>query len=95
MASLYEAFPPAEARRLVERFEVHDTPGHGSRLNMAESEPGVLSLQCLDRRIPDKTSLVREVDAWPAHRNTPHAKANRQFTTADARVKLKHLYPSL
>ena len=91
----YEAFPPAEARRLVERFEVHYTPKHGSWLNMAESELGVLSSQCLDRRIPDKTSLIREVDAWQAYRNIHHAKANWQFTTADARVKLKHLYPSL
>ena len=95
MASLYEAFPPAEARRLVERFEMHYTPKHGSWLNMAVSELGVLSSQCLDRRIPDKTSLVHEVNAWQVHRNTHHAKANWQFTTADARVKLKHLYPSL
>jgi hypothetical protein len=94
-ASLYEAFPPAEARRLVERFEVHYTPKHGSWLNMAESELGVLSSQCLDRRIPDKATLVQEVEAWEAHRNKHHAKATWQFTTANARVKLKHLYPSL
>jgi hypothetical protein len=93
--SLYEAFRPAESRRLLERVEFHYTPKHGSWLNMAESELGVLSSQCLDRRIPDKTSLVHEVDAWQVHRNTHHAKANWQFTTADARVKLKHLYPSL
>jgi hypothetical protein len=62
---------------------------------MAESELGVLSSHCLDRRIPDKATLVQEVDAWQAHRNRHHAKANWQFTTADARVKLSHLYPSL
>ncbi len=95
MAALYEAFPPAEARRLAERFEVHYTPKHGSWLNMAESELGVLSSHCLDRRIPDKATLVQEVDAWQAHRNRHHAKANWPFTTADARVKLSHLYPSL
>ncbi|MBF0562860.1 MAG: IS630 family transposase [Alphaproteobacteria bacterium] len=93
-ASLYEAFPPEEARRLVERFEWHYTPKHGSWLDMAESELGVLSKQCLDRRIPDKAALAREIAAWVKHRNKHHAKANWQFTTADARVKLKHLYPT-
>ncbi len=92
-ASLYEAFPAPEARRLVERFEWHYTPKHGSWLDMAESELGVLSSQCLDRRIPDKPSLTREVAAWEENRNKHHAKADWQFTTADARVKLKRLYP--
>lgn len=94
-ASLYEAFPPAEARRLVERFEWHYTPKHGSWLDMAESELGVLSSQCLDRRIPDQQVLKEEVEAWEADRNRKHAKADWQFTTADARVKLKRLYPAL
>ena len=94
-ASLYEAFPPAEARRLVERFEWHFTPKHGSWLNMAETELSVLSSQCLNRRIPDKDTLVSEVSAWEVARNKHHAKADWQFTTADARVKLKRLYPSL
>ena len=94
-ASLYEAFPPAEARRLVERFEWHYTPKHGSWLDMAESELGVLSSQCLDRRIPDQQMLKEEVEAWEAERNRKHAKADWQFTTADARVKLKRLYPAL
>jgi hypothetical protein len=94
-ASLYEAFPPAEARRLVERFEWHYTPKHGSWLDMAESELSVLSSQCLNRRIPDQQVLKEEVEAWEADRNKKHAKANWQFTTADARVKLKRLYPAL
>lgn len=94
-ASLYEAFPPAEARRLVERFEWHYTPKHGSWLNMAETELSVLSLQCLDRRISTRQMLIDEVTAWEAARNKHHAKADWQFTTADARVKLKRLYPSL
>lgn len=94
-ASLYEAFPPAEARRLVERFEWHYTPKHGSWLDMAESELSVLSSQCLNRRISDQQVLKQEVEAWEADRNKKHAKANWQFTTADARVKLKRLYPAL
>jgi hypothetical protein len=92
-ASLYEAFPAAEARRLCERFEWHYTPKHGSWLDMAESELGVLATQCLDRRIPDKLNLIEEVAAWEEHRNKHHAKADWQFTTDDARVKLKKLYP--
>ena len=92
-ASLYEAFPAPEARRLVERFEWHYTPKHGSWLDMAESELGVLASQCLNRRIADKKILAREVNAWQDHRNKHHAKANWQFKTADARVKLKRLYP--
>jgi len=94
-ASLYEAFPAPEARRLVERFEWHYTPKHGSWLDMAESELGVVSSQCLDRRIPDKQTLVEEVAAWEDDRNKNHAKADWQFTTADARIKLKRLYPTL
>jgi hypothetical protein len=94
-ASLYEAFPAAEARRLVERFEWHYTPKHGSWLNMAESELGVLSSQCLDRRIPDKQALIEEVAAWQADRNRNHTRADWQFATPDARVKLKRLYPAL
>ena len=94
-ASLYEAFPAAEARRLVERFEWHYTPKHGSWLDLAESELGVLTSQCLDRRIPDKQTLAEEVAAWERDRNSHHAKANWHFTTPDARAKLKHLYPSI
>ncbi len=94
-ASLYQAFPAAEARRLVERFEWRYTPKHGSWLNLAESELGVLSSQCLDRRIPDKQVLTDEVAAWEHDRNAIHAKANWRFTTPDARIKLKHLYPSI
>ena len=94
-ASLYEAFSAAEARRLVERFEWHYTPKHGSWLDMAESELSVLSAQCLDRRIPDKQTLIEEVAAWQDSRNKNHTKADWQFTTADARIKLKRLYPSL
>ena len=94
-ASLYEAFPAKEARRLVERFEWRYTPKHGSWLDMAECELSVLSRQCLARRIPDKESLTKEVTAWRDARNKTHAKADWQFTTADARVKLKRLYPTL
>src|SRR5246127_3971188 len=94
-ASLYDAFPAAEARRLAERFEWHYTPKHGSWLDMAESELGVLSSQCLDRRIPDKQTLIDEIAAWEDDRNANHANADWQFTAADARIKLKHLYPSI
>ena len=94
-ASLYQAFPAAEARRLVERFEWHYTPKHGSWLNLAESELGVLSSQCLGRRIPDTQTLVEEIAAWQDDRNAYYAKADWQFTTKDARIKLKHLYPTI
>jgi DDE superfamily endonuclease len=96
-ASLYEAFEPAEARRIIERFEWHYTPKHGSWLNLAESELAVLSGQCLDRRIPDARTLASEVASWRQRRNTHNAKAkaNWHFTSADARVKLKNLYPAL
>ena len=94
-ASLYEAFPAAEARRLVERFEWHYTPKHGSWLDLAESELGVLSSQCLDRRIPDKKTLSDELAAWEHDRNANNATANWHFTTPNARIKLKHLYPAI
>jgi len=93
-ASLYEAFPPAEARHLIERFEWHYTPKHGSWLNMAESQLAALSSQCLDRRIPDKKYLSKEIAAWEKDRNKHHTKADWQFKTQEARVKLKHLYPT-
>lgn len=93
--SLYQAFPAAEARRLVERFEWRYTPKHGSWLNLAESELGVLASQCLDRRIPDKQTLSDEIAAWQQDRNTNNTKADWQFSTKDARVKLKHLYPAI
>jgi hypothetical protein len=95
VASLYEAFEPAEARRLIEKLEIHYTPKHGSWLNMAETELSVLSRQCLDRRIPDRGTLVYEVAIWQDQRNEAVCKVHWQFTTADARIKLKHLYPSL
>ena len=93
-ASLYEAFPPDKARQLVERFEWHYTPKHGSWLDMAESELAVLASQCLGRRIPDKQILIRQVAASEADRNAHHAKADWQLTTDDARIKLKPLYPT-
>jgi hypothetical protein len=94
-ASLYEAFEPAEARRLLERLEIHHTPKHASWLNMAETELSVLARQCLDRRIADRTSLTREVACWEDQRNAAVVKVDWQFTTADARIKLKRLYPSI
>jgi uncharacterized small protein (DUF1192 family) len=94
-ALLYEAFPAGEACRLVERFEWHYTPKHGSWLDMAESELSVLTTQCLDRRIADKQILTEEVAASKDSRNKKHAKSDWQFTTADARIKLKRLYPAL
>ena len=92
-ASLYEAFPAEEARRLVDRFEWHYTPKHGSWLDMTESELAVLTSPCLSRRIPGKPTLEKEVAAWERHRNKHHAKSDWQFTTENARVKLKRLYP--
>ena len=93
-ASLYEAFPPAEAKRIADKLEIHHTPKHGSWLNMAEIELGVLSRQCLDRRMGDAEMLRREVGAWELDRNEHTAKVNWRFTAADARIKLKRLYPS-
>ena len=94
-AALYQAFGPEEARRLAERFEWHYTPKHGSWLNVAEMELSVLARQCLDRRIPDAAALKREVAAWEKTRNAAVVKVDWQFTTADARVKLKKLYPTI
>jgi hypothetical protein len=93
LAAFYLAFEPSEARRLIERFELHYTPKHGSWLNMAEIELSALVRQCLDRCIPDKQVLIREVKAWEDQRNSEVVKVHWQFTTADARVKLKSLYP--
>jgi transposase len=95
IASLYEAFEPKEARRLAERLEIHYTPKHGSWLNMAEIELSVLKGQCLDRRIPDMSTMQAEVAAWETDRNHSTRKIVWQFTTADARIKLKRLYPQL
>ncbi len=95
IASLYEAFPPAEARRLADRLEIHYTPKHGSWLNIAEIELSALSGQCLARRIPDLTTMQREVSAWQRHRNQRGAPVHWRFTTADARIKLIRLYPKL
>ena len=92
-ASLYEAFEPAEARRIAERLEIHYTPKHGSWLNMAEIELGVLARQCLDRRIPHQEILTQETEAWQGQRNRDTVRVDWRFTTQDARVKLKSLYP--
>ena len=94
-ASLYEAFAPAEARRLMERLEIHYTPKHGSWLNMAETDLSVLTTQCLDRRIPDQITLSQEVAAWERQRNAAQCRVDWRFTTQDARIKLKRLYPSI
>jgi DDE superfamily endonuclease len=94
-ASLYEAFAPAEARRILERLEIHYTPKHGSWLDMAEIELSVLARQCLDRRIPTQADLTHEVAAWEAARNAAEVTIQWRFTTDQARIKLKHLYPTL
>jgi hypothetical protein len=94
VASLYETFPPAEAHRLRQKLEFHYTPKHGSWLNMAEIELSVLTRQCLHRRIATEATLKREVAAVAAARNAARATVDWQFTTAQARVKLQHLYPS-
>ena len=94
-AALYEAFPAVDARRLVERFEWHFTPKHGSWLNMAEAEFSVLTRQCLARRVPNKDALRRHISAWQRQRDKLGAAANWRFTTDDARVKLKRLYPAI
>jgi transposase len=94
-ASLYEVFEPSEARRLLDRLQIHYTPKHGSWLNMAEIELSVLTRQCLDRRIPDKATLASEVAAWQQRRNTAEAKIDWRFTNDEARIKLKRLYPTL
>jgi hypothetical protein len=95
LASLYEAFPPERARQLAERFEVHYTPKHGSWLNVAEIELSVLARQCLGRRIDNAEELRREVGAWEEERNERGVEVKWRFTTADARIKLHRLYPSL
>jgi hypothetical protein len=92
-SSLYLAFPPAEAKRLWDKLEIHYTPKHGSWLNIAEIELSVLARQCLDRRLPDRAALTTEVDAWVATRNAAQTGVAWHFTTADARTKLRHLYP--
>jgi hypothetical protein len=95
LGSLYEAFEPAEAQRIANRLEIHYTPKHGSWLNIAEMELSVLARQCLDRRIPDAALLEGSVAAWQTRRNQTQVKVDWRFTTADARIKLKRLYPSI
>lgn len=95
LASLYEAYEPAMARKLAERFEIHYTPKHASWLDMAEIEIGVMSRQCLNRRIATKTEMSRELNAWMCQRNQAVTKVDWQFTTSDARIKLKSLYPKI
>jgi hypothetical protein len=95
LASLYEAFPPERARRIAERLEIHHTPKHGSWLNMAEIELSVLARQCLDRRIETKEELEREVAVWEEKRNERGVEVRWRFTTADARIKLRRLYPTI
>lgn len=94
-SSLYQTFPPAEAHRLLEKLEIHYTPVHGSWLNMAEIELSALARQCLSRRIGTREELDREVQGWQRRRNEEAITVNWRFTTADARIKLKRLYPSL
>jgi hypothetical protein len=94
-AALYEAFPPATARRLIERLEIHYTPKHGSWLNIAECELSVMTRQCLDRRIPNVETLRQQTGCWYAQRNDAQKSVDWQFTTADARTKLKRLYPKI
>ena len=94
-AAFYLAFEPEEAQRLVQRFEFHFTPKHGSWLNMAEIELSVLSRQCINRRIPDEQTLAREVHAWVDDRNSKVVKVDWRFSTAEARIKLKRLYPKI
>ena len=95
MASLYEAFPPERAGRIAQKLEVHYTPVHGSWLNMAEIELAVLASQCLDRRIESRSDLESEVSAWEEERNERQVEVVWQFTTADARIKLRRLYPAV
>ena len=93
--SLYAAFPPAEAKRLADKLEIHQTPKHGSWLNMAELELSVLQRQCLRQRLEDRLAMEREVTAWARRRNAAIKRIDWQFTTADARIKLRRLYPAL
>ena len=93
LASLYEAFPPEQARRIAEKLEVHHTPKHGSWLNMAEIELSVLARQCLDQRLDSSEKVRQETEAWEFERNEQQVEIKWQFTTADARIKLHRLYP--
>ena len=95
LGSLYQAFEPAEARRIADRLEIHYTPKHGSWLDMAEIEIGIMARQCLNRRIPDQETLKHEIGAWQDARNQKAIRVNWRFTTEDARIKLKSLYPSI
>lgn len=95
LSSLYVAFEPEEARRIAERLEIHYTPKHGSWLNMAEIEIGVMTRQCIDRRIESQETLRKEIDAWQNQRNKEKIQVDWRFTTEDARIKLKSLYPSI
>jgi hypothetical protein len=95
LASLYETFPPEQARRLAERFEIHYTPKHGSWLNVAEIELSVLARQCLDRRIESGAALRQEITAWEEPRNDRAVEVRWRFTTPEARIKLHRLYPSV
>ena len=92
---LYEAFPPEQARRLASRLEIHSTPKHGSWLNIAEIELSALTLQCLDRRMPDLETLIQETMQWEQRRNATQKGVDWQFSTQDARIKLKRLYPQM
>jgi hypothetical protein len=94
-ASLYEAFPPEEARRIIEKLDIHYTPKHGSWLNMAEIELSVLHRQCLQARMPDRPTLTEKVSAWEKRRNAANSTVHWRFTTEDARIKLHKLYPSI
>lgn len=94
-SALYETFEPQEAKRILDKLEIHYTPKHGSWLNMAEIELSVLARQCLDRRIPDQDTLKREIAAWEERRNDQSRTIDWQFTTENARIKLKRLYPSI
>lgn len=95
LASLYTAFAPAEARRIIDKLEIHYTPKHGSWLNMAEIELSVLHRQCLQARIPDQTTLMDKVAAWQNRRNAGRSTVHWRFTTEDARIKLHRLYPTI
>jgi len=94
-ASLYKVFEPKEAKRILDRLDFHYTPKHGSWLNMAEIEFSILGRECLDRRLPDKQTMTQEVQAWVEQRNKKRGQMQWRFTTEDARIKLKHLYPVL
>jgi len=95
VSSLYKAFDPVEAKRIKERLEIHYTPKHGSWLNMAEIELSVLHRQCLQQRIPDQETMIEQVTAWKDNRNSAKSSVNWHFTTAEARIKLKRLYPTI